>query len=113
MKKYMILAALAAAVLATGCAKETIVEPEQGTVLTASLSSLTKTAIDGIKVTWTEGDAINVNGATSYPVTEGGATAKFEFRSALTAPYNAVYPPSIYKDATTVTLPSAWDLNSF
>ena len=113
MKKYMILAAVAAAVLAAGCTKETIVQPEQGTVLKASLSSLTKTAINGVKVSWTEGDAINVNGSTSYPVTEAAATATFEFKSALTAPYNAVYPPSIYKDATTVTLPSTWDINAF
>lgn len=49
MKKYMIFAAVAAAVLA-GCAKEPMVQPEQGTVLKASLSSLTKTAIDGVKI---------------------------------------------------------------
>ena len=51
MKKYMIFAAIAAAVLAAGCAKENLVQPEQGSVLKASLSSLTKTAIDGVKVT--------------------------------------------------------------
>ena len=106
MKKYMIIAAFAAAVLAAGCAKESLIEPEQGTVLEASLSSLTKTAIDGVKVTWTEGDVINVNGANSNPVSEAAATAKFEFKTALTAPYKAVYPTSIYKDASTVTLPA-------
>lgn len=107
MKKYMIFAAIAAAVLAAGCAKENLVQPEQGTVLKASLSSLTKTAIDGVKVTWTEGDAINVNGANSYAITEAAATATFEFKTALTAPYKAVYPTTIYKDASTVTLPSS------
>ena len=40
MKKIMIFAAIAAAVLAAGCAKENLVQPEQGTVLKASLSSL-------------------------------------------------------------------------
>ena len=109
MKKYMIFAAIAAAVLAAGCAKENLVQPEQGSVLKASLSSLTKTAIDGVKVTWTEGDAINVNGANSYAITEAAATATFEFKTALTAPYKAVYPTTIYKDASTVTLPSALD----
>ncbi len=109
MKKIMIFAAIAAAVLAAGCAKENLVQPEQGTVLKASLSSLTKTAIDGVKVTWTEGDAINVNGANSYAITEAAATATFEFKTALTAPYKAVYPTTIYKDASTVTLPSALD----
>ena len=112
MKKYMIIAAFAAAVLAAGCAKENLIQPEQGTVLEASLSSLTKTAIDGVKVTWTEGDAINVNGANSYAIKEAGATATFEFKSALTAPYKAVYPTSIYKDASTVTLPSNLDVNT-
>ena len=112
MKKYMIIAAFAAAVLAAGCAKENLIEPEQGTVLKASLSSLTKTAIDGVKVTWTEGDAINVNGANSYAIKEAAATATFEFKSALTAPYRAIYPTSIYKDATTITLPSSLDVNS-
>ena len=112
MKKYMIFAAIAAAVLAAGCAKESLIEPEQGTVLKASLSSLTKTAIDGVKVTWTEGDAINVNGANSYAIKEAAATATFEFKSALTAPYKAVYPTSIYKDASTVTLPSNLDVTT-
>ncbi len=113
MKKYMIFAAIAAAVLAAGCAKESLIEPEQGTVLKAELSSLTKTAIDGVKVTWTEGDAINVNGANSNPISEAAATAKFEFKSALTAPYRAVYPTSIFKDATTITLPSTLDAAKF
>lgn len=112
MKKIMIFAAIAAAVLASGCAKENLVQPEQGTVLKASLSSLTKTAIDGVKVTWTEGDAINVNGANSYAIKEAAATATFEFKTALTAPYKAVYPTTIYKDASTVTLPSALDVNT-
>ena len=110
MKKYMIFAAIAAAVLAAGCAKESLIEPGQGTVLKASLSSLTKTAIDGVKVTWTEGDAINVNGANSYAIKEAAATATFEFKTALTAPYKAVYPTSIYKDASTVTLPANLDV---
>ena len=113
MKKYMIFAAIAAAVLAAGCAKENLVQPEQGTVLKASLSSLTKTAIDGVKISWTEGDAINVNGANSYAITEAAATATFEFKTALTSPYKAVYPTTIYKDASTVTLPSTLDANTF
>lgn len=115
MKKYMIFVAAAAAFLAAGCVKEqTPLQPaSEGTVLTATLSSLTKTAISGVKVTWTEGDAINVNGANSSAIAEGGATAKFEFRSKLTAPYKAIYPTSIYKDAATVTLPSLWDVDAF
>ena len=74
---------------------------------------MTRTAIDGVKVSWTAGDAIKVNGANSYPLEEGGATATFEFRAALTAPYSAVYPTSIYKDESTVTLPLLIDMDSF
>lgn len=109
MKKHIIFIALAAAVLAAGCVKDPAGQPEQGTVLTASLNSLTKTAIEGVKVSWTAGDAINVNGANSNAIAEAAASATFEFRSALTAPYKAVYPTSIYKNENTVTLPSIMD----
>ena len=113
MKKISIFfALLCAVVFATGCAKEAMDAPGR-TVLKASMSSMTRTAIDGVKVSWTPGDAICVNGANSYPLTEGGATANFEFRAALTAPYKAVYPTSIYKDATTVTLPLLINMDSF
>ena len=115
MKKYFIhIAILCAALLTGSCAKETglDVAPVQ-TVLKASMPALTKTAIDGVKVTWTAGDAICVNGANSSPIEEAGASATFEFRAALTAPYKAVYPTSIYKDGTTVTLPILLEANSF
>lgn len=106
---------MAAAVLAAGCAKEQTlpVIPEQGTVLKASLSSMTKTSIDGVKVSWTAGDAIYVNGTLSSAITEDAATATFEFRTVLTAPYKAIYPASIYKDASTVTLPIMIDVDKF
>ncbi len=115
MKKSIIIAAVAASVLAAGCMKEQAMAPanEQGTVLKASLAGLTKTAIDGVKVTWSEGDAINVNGTKSYPLKEAAASATFEFKTVLKAPYKAVYPTSIYKDAATVKLPSTWELNAF
>ncbi|MBR6002571.1 MAG: hypothetical protein IK045_06890 [Bacteroidales bacterium] len=113
MKKISIFfAVLCAAVFATGCAKDAANAPGR-TVLKASLSSITKTAIEGVKVSWTAGDAIKVNGANSYPLEEGGATATFEFRAALTAPYSAVYPTSIYKDESTVTLPLLINMDTF
>ena len=112
MKKYTIIAAAAAALLSVGCAKEQTL-PEQGTVLKASLSALTKASIDGVKVSWSEGDAITVNGSKSSALAEAAATAEFEFRSALTAPYKAVYPSSIYKNETTVTLPGILDAETF
>ena len=115
MKKYMILAALAA-LFAASCTKESdrmdVPDPGESagnTVLRASLPGLeTKTAIDGTKVTWTAGDAIAVNGVASAALTEGGATAEFRFDGTLEAPYRAVYPASLYKDAGTVTLPAEW-----
>ncbi|MBO4670928.1 MAG: hypothetical protein J5640_03700 [Bacteroidales bacterium] len=113
MKKYMIFVAVAAAFLAAGCQKEQVADhpASAGTVLQASLSSFTKTAINGVKVSWTEGDAINVNGTVSNPLTEAGATAKFEFRSQLKAPYKAVYPASIYNNSY-INLPSSLDAAS-
>lgn len=103
-----------AVVLALSCAKtqdEKVSPPIDGrvTVLKASLSPLTKTAIDGAKISWTEGDAICVNGQESAPITEGGASAQFAFEGALDAPYEAVYPASLFKNAATVTLPAVWN----
>lgn len=103
-----------AAALILGCATET---PEQGTlpsgeiktVLTADLQSLTKTAIDGVKVSWSAGDAICVNGSTSEALLSDAAKAEFRFTDELAAPYCAVYPATLRKDATTVTLPASWD----
>lgn len=109
MKKYTIIAAMAAALLSVGCAKEQTL-PDDGTVLKASLSTLTKTSIEGVKVSWSEGDIINVNGTNSSALAEAAATAEFEFRTALTSPYKALYPVSIYKDAETVTLPALVDI---
>ena len=116
MKKYSILiAAFALALLAGACAKDSA--PEQGapkgTVLKASLSSLTKTAIDGVKVSWTAGDKIIVNGATSTALEDAAATAKFEFMKELSAPYKAIYPTSIYKEGDKVSLPASWNANAF
>ena len=111
MKKYMFLAAIAATVLAAGCAKEPFAEEavsgESTTTITASLEPLTKASLDRskVKVTWNAGDAINVNGSVSNALAEATATALFTFENPVTAPYKAVYPASIYKDDATVTLP--------
>jgi len=116
MKKYMIFAAFAAALLMGGCAKEPVTGDETApvkTVLKASLSPLTKTEINGVKVTWSAGDAINVNGAVSNALTEAAEKATFGFRRELTAPFKAIYPTSLYKDATTVTLPGNIGVDAF
>ena len=113
-KTTLAVFATAAAILAAGCTKETpeqVVTPtkEIKTVLSADLRPLTKTAIDGVKVSWTKNDAISVNGSTSEPLQADAEKADFSFTDVLTAPYSAVYPASIGKDATTVTLPAQWD----
>ena len=117
MKKYMILAAFAAALLAGGCAKEPVTGEEDfapvKTVLKASLSPLTKTEINGVKVTWSAGDAINVNGVVSNALTEAAEKASFGFRRELTAPFKAIFPTTIYKDASTVTLPAEIGIDAF
>ena len=111
MKKIMTIAALAAIIL-TGCAKEsvTVETAPAGTTFTATLSQLTKTSIDPGKVTilWNPGDQICVNGAVSNALTETTSSAVFSFEETLKAPYKAVYPASVYKDASTITLPGEY-----
>ena len=82
MKKYTTIAVFAAALLVAGCAKEMDGDGSfpAKTVLNASLSPLTRTEIDGVKVTWSVGDAINVNGTVSNALSEAGAIATFSFR---------------------------------
>ena len=100
------------AMISAGCVKETITEPvnepQQGkTVLTAGIE--TKTVLQEDKtVLWTDGDVINVNGVASgaLDLEEPSATASFVFDGVLGTPYNAVFPASIYKNESTVTLPS-------
>lgn len=99
------IAALCAALL-PGCTRENL-QPDSKNVISASLPELeSKTAIDGVKVSWTAGDAIAVNGVTSSPLTEGSSVGRFSFGEVVSTPYEGVYPASIYKDAKTLTLPS-------
>ena len=103
MKKVFFFAALAAC-LFTACQKE--MNAPAGTTLTASILE-TRTAIqDNVKVIWSAGDQINVNGQTSKALTAAGATASFQFDAALTAPFKAVYPASGLKGSSTLTLPA-------
>lgn len=112
MKRIFFPIVMVASLLVAGCAKENLVEPNvpQGgvTVLTADVAA-TKTVLqDDQKVLWTNGDKINVNGVESaaLELAEAVASAQFTFDGVLESPYKAVFPSSIYKDATTVTLPA-------
>ncbi len=99
------IVALCAALL-PGCTRENL-QPDSKNVISASLPELeSKTAIDGVKVSWTAGDAIAVNGVTSSPLTEGSSVGRFSFGEVVSTPYEGVYPASVYKDAKTLTLPS-------
>ncbi len=114
MKKILTLC-LGAAVLLAGCAKE-IDSPKATigkTVITVSTPQ-TKTSfgeLDGTKrpVYWASGDKIAVNGVTSAAVPAdavGTASAEFTFEGVLETPYKIVYPSTIWKDASTITLPA-------
>lgn len=114
MKKiYNILSYLAVTFLMIGC-----VANERESLGTESLEDHTMTLVAGIKnvksmlvgtkVYWTAGDQIVVNGVASSVLTLDTPTsqATFTFAESLQAPYNAVFPASIYKSSTTVTLPA-------
>lgn len=79
------------------------------TTLQASLPDVTKTSVDGTKLTWSAGDEIMVNGSRSYALTEAGASASFSFADELSLPYRAVYPASMWKSDTQLTIPASFD----
>ena len=118
-----VLFALVSMLLAAACAKENPVQPQPEdacggvTVFKADVPS-TKTALqDDLRVFWTNGDQINVNGAesNSLELETASATATFTIPHILSSPYKAVFPASIYKDGQTVTLPAvqSYAENSF
>ena len=113
MKKIFFPIVMMASLLVAGCVKENLVEPDVPqsgvTVLTANVDATTRTMLqDDQKVLWTAGDKINVNGVESaaLELEEAAASAQFTFEGVLETTYKAVFPSSIYKDATTVTLPA-------
>ena len=112
MKKYMYIAAFAAAILATACSKDaqTPESAPAGTVFTATLTPLSKASIDPgkVMVLWNPGDRICVNGAVSNALTETASSAVFSFEATLAAPYRAIYPAELYKDASNITLPGEY-----
>ena len=116
MKKTRIILSAICVLLAAGCDKEIVPAtetpvpaPEGKTVLTAGIEGITRTELQtNLKVYWTSTDAIAVNGNASSSVSVGdpASSATFNFDAVLETPYKAVFPASIYKNATTVTLPA-------
>ena len=106
---------MAFAALACGCTME--IRPDapmaEKTVFTVSAPS-TRTVVGDAtagsrQLYWADGDCLTVNGIASEAlsgVPSESTNASFTVNGALTAPYDAVYPASIWKDASTVTLPA-------
>ncbi len=115
--KYTTLAALCATMFAfTGCVKEDTadVAPAAGkTVIGAGIADTRTSLGENVggtrKVYWSNGDKINVNGTASEALADVPAetsSVQFTFDGILNLPYSAVYPATIYTDASTVTLPA-------
>ena len=116
--RYFLL--LAAMGLLASCTKEMDTPESTGgkTVLTVGIGSETRTYMGETttgttttrKVYWSPKDQIAVNGTPSDPLPDDladeTASASFSFDGIITAPYNLLYPASIYKDASHVTLPA-------
>lgn len=106
MKKLSILTALSiGALLMASCGLQEPVggsQPNEGTKISATLASVqSKTWLDyasggsPLKVYWSDGDKLNVNGQTSLPLSIGAGekvTQADFLLSNLQAPYRAVYP---------------------
>lgn len=123
---------LAAAVLLASCAKEIQAPLEDQTVVSGPITlqvginnpkddlevepsqASTRTVLgekvgDAYPVYWSNGDQIQINDKTSDALTEVApftSSTSFNFSEAPTPPYNVLYPASIYKDASHVTLPA-------
>lgn len=107
---------IGAALLLAGCNKE-MVDADQivgvKTVLEVGLPD-SKTYMGeneggSRSVYWSNGDQIAVNGVASEELAElpaGTRSTTFTIEGVLTPPYKIIYPASIYKDATHVTLPA-------
>lgn len=120
MKAHYYILSLAAVALLASCAKEMpapVDNPGESlvkTYLTVGIAPETKTHMEGNagtshKVYWSNGDQIAANGTASEALSGLGdeeQSATFTFSGVLSTPYEVVYPASIYKDATHVTLPA-------
>lgn len=106
MKKNMILAAAAAAstiLLSLSCTKQDDIQSvSEAKIFTASIEQIqTKTVlVDQVKVNWSEGDLVNINGTAVYSATPtGNGTAEFTFvkgEPTEASEYRALYPASLF-----------------
>ena len=107
---YIILVSVAVALCACGCATESVEPFEEGTVLNIEAASRTSLGEleGGVRhVYWSTGDVVAANGYSSAALSaeyDGSRGASFSFGKQITPPYKVVYPASIYKEASTITL---------
>lgn len=117
--KYRFLMLLAVAGVLAACVKEetgTSASGEKGKVVAqfgVGLSDVKTTLgpLEGTKrkIFWSEGDSISINGLVSNPLSAeaaGSVTAVFDFTESFSTPCNVLYPASMYKDESTITLPA-------
>lgn len=117
MKKVFLYIALAPLSLMVACqqmAQPEQEEPQDGVTVVSVATTKTKTALGDLSGTarpvyWVDGDQMALNGSVSKPLTgmtPDASSAKFSFTESFSSPYKLLYPASLYKDATHVTLPA-------
>lgn len=117
VKQICLMALCGATIALAGCAKDNTTDniaPVAGrTVIDAGIAESRTTlgeSIEGTrKVYWSNGDQIAVNGTASAALADVPAqttSTAFTFDAILNAPYSAVYPASVYADASAVVLPA-------
>ena len=98
--------------LLCGCSTENIgVEEQYATTLQVGTTNRTSLGDleEGVRhIYWSAEDAIVANGHSSAPLSanyDGTRSASFNFLELLNPPYKVIFPATIYKDETTITLP--------
>lgn len=99
MKRLIMIAAVL--VLFTACNKEENINPvKSGTKLTATLGVGTKTSLDGLNVSWTEGDQMVIYDGSEHTFTADASGASVSISSddelSGTGTYYGFYPASIF-----------------
>ena len=106
MNKGLLFVTVCSLLAFIGCVNEVAQPVDQEVKLSVCLSAVrTKTYLGDEtngrrQVCWSAGDAVNVNGYESLPLTSeqaGGASADFRLYNGV-APFNVIYPASIYQD---------------
>ena len=112
MKKLFAIIIAISAGLLVSCSKDNAAENRKKVAFKATTEAATKTALDGNKVVWQNGDQITVvDGASNvgvYSTTGTTSHADFTFGSgteATTPDYKAYYPATLYNSGTP-TLPA-------